>query len=162
MNRTAAQIRIARTHMMKVAFDTKRWGPFTFEIDRPKGFKKEWPQDDGSVKKYTYPVDYGYFVGHTGEDDEGLDAFVGNDPEGKIECFLKLKPDEDGELVPDETKFLVGLTPTEREKVMDLYEPEMVEDLREFDDVYELIDALKEFRDSKKASKVASRFLRKV
>lgn len=151
--------RIARTFFMKVALATKRWGPFSFELDRPKGFKKEWPQDDGSVKKFTYPVDYGFFVGHTGEDDEGLDAFVGDDPEGKIESFLKMKPSEDGKsLVPDETKFLIGLNPAEREKVLGLYEPEMIVGLREYEDVYELVAVLNAFRDRTAASRVASRY----
>jgi len=158
--RVAASVRVAKIHALKVALDTKRWGPFTFEIDRPKGYKKEWPQDDGSVKKYTYPVDYGYFVGHTGEDEEGLDAFVGEDPEGKIESFLKMKPSEDGEtLVPDETKFLVGCSDEEREKILGLYEPEMIVGLREYDDVYELISVLNAFRDRTASIRVASRFM---
>lgn len=155
--------RVARVYALKVAMKTKRWGPFTFVIDRPKGFKKEWPQDDGSIKKYTYETDYGYFIGHTGEDDEGLDAFIGDDPEGKIESFLKMKPGEDGEaLVPDETKFLIGLTSAERKKVMDLYEPEMVVGLREFEDVYELVAVLNAFRDRKAAARVATKFLRRT
>jgi len=142
---------------MKVAMAEKKWGPFHFELDRPKGFKKEWPQDDGSVKKFTYPVDYGYFVGHTGEDDEGLDAFVGDDPTGKIESFLKMKPSEDGSgLVPDETKFLIGLTDAERAKVMALYNPEEIVGLREYGDVYELVAVLNAFRDKKVASRNAS------
>lgn len=159
--KTASQSRVARTFAMKLALATKKWGPFQFEIDRPKGFKKEWPQDDGSVKKYTYETDYGYFVGHTGEDDEGLDAFVGDDPEGAIESFLKLKPSEDGEtLVPDETKFLVGLSDAERKKVLGLYKPEEIVGLREYEDVYELIAVLNAFRDRKKAAaRLASRFL---
>lgn len=157
---TILNVRIARVHFLKTAFDTKKWGPFVFEIDRPKGFKKEWTLPDGSVKKYTYPVDYGYFVGHTGEDEEGLDAFVGSDPEGKIECFLKLKPAENGEgLVPDETKFLVGLSDEERKKVMALYKPEEVTNLREFEDVYELLETLGEFRDRTASVRVAARFL---
>lgn len=161
--RTASQHRVGRIFALKVALETKKWGPFEFKIDRPKGFKKEWPQDDGSVKRYTYPVDYGYFVGHTGEDNEGLDAFIGDDPEGKIESFLKMKPGKDGKLVPDETKFLIGLTEDERKKVMALYEPGMVTDLKDFVDVYELVAALNHFRDKKNkkaaAARVAARFL---
>lgn len=156
-----ASLRVVQAFLLKRALETKKWGPFVFKIDRPKGFKKEWPQADGSVKKYTYPVDYGYFVGHTGEDEEGLDAFVGDDPEGKIECFLKMKPSEENEaeLVPDETKFLIGLSKDEREKVMGLYRPREVTELQEFKDFYELVDKLSEFRDKKAAKKLASRFL---
>lgn len=159
MVRVASSIRLARAFILKRAFDTKKWGPFVFEIDRPKGFKKEWPQEDGSVKKYTYPVDYGYFVGHTGEDEEGLDAFVGEDPEGPIESFLKLKPAEDGNgLVPDETKFLVGLSDSEREKVMGLYKPDEIVELRSYNDFYDLVEALNEFRDRQASMRVAARF----
>ena len=152
---TSTLRRIASVHALKVAFETKRWGPFVFEIDRPKGFVKTWDQPDGSVKKYTYPVDYGYFKGHTDPGDgEGLDAFVGDDPQGKIESFLKMK-EEDGKLVPDETKFMVGLTDPQREKVLGLYKPEEVTDLREYEDFYELVDVLEDYKD-KKAKKSAA------
>ena len=136
----------------------KRWGGFTFKIDRPKGFVKKWDQPDGSIKEYTYPVDYGYFVGHVGEDDEGLDAFVGSDPEGPIESFLKLKPDPKGggKMVPDETKFLIGLTPAERKAVLKLYKDGELIDHTEYDDVYDLMETLTEFRTAKK---VASRWV---
>lgn len=151
----STQTRVASRYLLAKALDTKRWGGFTFEIDRPKGYVKTWDQPDGSVKKYKYPVDYGYFIGHTGEDDEGLDAFVGSDPAGKIESFLKLKPSETDpdELVPDETKFLVGLTPKEREQVMSLYEPESVTEMQEYKDVYALVAALTEYRTAKKIAK---------
>lgn len=157
LRKTSAE-RVARVAALKMALDTKQWGPFHFEIDRPKGFVKEWPQDDGSVKKYKYPVDYGYFVKHTGEDDEGLDAFVGDDPTGKIESFMKMRRDDDGKLIEDETKFLIGLTAEERKKVMGLYEKSEIVDLREYEDFYELVNTLKGFRD-KTASRVASRFI---
>ena len=93
---------------------------------------------------------------HTGEDEEGLDAFVGNDPQGKIESFLKMRRD-DGELVPDETKFLVGLTDSEREKVLGLYDPEEIVGLREYTDFYELLAALNAFRDRKKQASMSTR-----
>lgn len=151
--------KLAARAALKTALDEKRFGPFVFEIDRPKGFVKEWPQDDGSVKRFKYPCDYGYFVGHTGEDDEGLDAFVGDDPSGPVESFMKLKPDEDGEMVEDETKFLIGLSPAQREKVLGLYADGEIRDLRAYDDVYELIDVLSEFRDKKASARLAARFL---
>lgn len=143
-----------KTASMRLAFDTKRWGPFTFEIDRPKGFVKTWDQPDGSVKKFKYPCDYGYFVDHTGEDDEGLDAFVGDDPAGKIESFLKMRRDDQGNLVPDETKFMVGLSDSQREKVIGLYQPEEIVGLREYTDFYELLAALNAFRDRKKQARM--------
>lgn len=155
MATTKSHMRVASCHLLKLAFDSKKWGPFTFELDRPRGFVKTWDQPDGSVKTYTYPVDYGFFVGHTGQDDEGLDAFVGDDPQGKIESFLKMQRDEDGKLIPDETKFLVGLTEDERAKVIGLYKPEEIVGLREYTDFYELLATLNAFRD-RKASKTAT------
>ena len=149
--------RVASHFHLRRAFDTKQWGPFQFEIDRPKGFVKTWDLPDGSKKTYEYPVDYGYFVGHTGEDDEGLDAFVGSDPAAPIESFLKLMPGPDGGLVPDETKFLVGLTPEERVKVMALYKPEEVVGMRTYTDFYDLLASLNAFRTRKQAAlRVAS------
>lgn len=152
--RLASPVLVASQAFLKLAFDTKQWGPFTFEIDRPKGFVKTWDQPDGSVKKYTYPVDYGYFVGHTGEDDEGLDAFVGDDPAGSIESFLKMKRDDGGDLIPDETKFMVGLSDSQREKVIGLYHPDEIVGLREYTDFYELLAALNAFRDRKKQARM--------
>lgn len=149
--------RIASRFLLRQAFDSKQWGPFRFEIDRPKGFLKTWDLPDGSQKSYEYPVDYGYFIGHTGEDDEGLDAFVGSDPAAPIESFLKLMPGPDGTLIPDETKFLVGLTEEERQKVMALYKPEEVVAPRVYVDFYDLLATLNTFRDRKKANmKVAT------
>jgi len=142
---------VASYFAMKLAFEEKIWGPFRFIIDRPAGFVKEWPQPDGSVKRYKYPVSYGYFKGHTDPGDgEGLDAFVGDDPTGSIESFLKMKRDDDGELVPDETKFMVGLSDSQRDKVLGLYSPEEVTDLREYGDFYELVAVLEDFRDEDK------------
>jgi len=141
------------------AYAKKRWGGFTFKIDRPKGFVKTWPLPDGEEKKYTYPVDYGYFVAHEGEDGEGLDAFVGNDPEGPIESFLKLKPDEKDpkKKVPDETKFLIGLTPAERKDVLKLYGEGELIDHKVYTDMAELVEVLSEFRSVKKVAAQALR-----
>lgn len=100
---------------------SKSFGSLTFKIDRPKGFVKTWP-----TKSFTYPCDYGYFPRLKGEDGEGLDAFVGDDLEGHLESFLKLKQDEAGKYVPDETKFILGCTDAERETIYKLYGMEAV------------------------------------
>lgn len=122
----------------------KRLGPFTFKIDRPKGFVKTW----GS-KSFTYPCDYGYFPGVKGEDGEALDAFVGDDLSGRMESFLKLKKDQSGNLVPDETKFLVGVSDKDAKKIYALYGDEVSQRV-----TYESVDALKaavrEFKPMKK------------
>lgn len=96
---------------------TKTLGPFTFTIDRPEGTVKEWP----GGKRFVYPVDYGFFPKLKGEDGEGLDAFVGDDPDGHLESFQKLKANRDGKLVADETKYLLGVNDRDREKIYRLY-----------------------------------------
>lgn len=95
---------------------------YAFKIDRPEGFVKKWP----GGKEFTYPCDYGYFPKHIGEDGEGLDAFIGGDKGGAFESFLKLKPGKDGEYVPDETKFLLGVNASDKKKIYDLYGPKEV------------------------------------
>lgn len=99
---------------------TKSFGSLTFRVDRPKGTVKTWKRPDGSVKSFTYPVDYGYLPGYKAEDGEGLDFFIGDDPKGHLESFQKLH-----EGVLDETKFLVGVTDAERETIYTLYGPEI-------------------------------------
>ena len=102
----------------------KAFGGLTFVIDRPKGYVKTWPQPGGGEKSFTYPVDYGYLPRHKGEDDEGLDFFVG-DEGPHLESFQKLRKNDDGKYVLDETKFLVGVTDAERETIYKLYGPEV-------------------------------------
>lgn len=120
---------------------TKKFGPFIFKIDRPAGYVKEWPRPDGSVKRFTYPVDYGYWPKIKGEDGEGLDAFVGDDEKGHLESFQKLNPD--GSL--DETKFLLGVSDAEREKIYKLYGTEVHARrvYETFDDVQKALDTFK-------------------
>jgi len=120
---------------------SKKFGPFTFKIDRPAGYVKEWPRPDGSVKRFTYPVDYGYWPKIKGEDGEGLDAFVGDDEKGHLESFQKLNPD--GSL--DETKFLLGVSDAEREKIYKLYGTEVHARrvYETFDDVQKALDTFK-------------------
>lgn len=88
-----------------------------FRIDRPKGYTKKW----SATRQWTYPVDYGYLPRYHGEDGEALDFFVGDKEDGCLECFQKLKKNDDGKYVLDETKFLVGLTDEEREKIYRFY-----------------------------------------
>lgn len=108
---------IERLEKSAESLKKKTLGPFTFEIDRPKGTTKEWP----GGKSFTYPVDYGFFPKLTGEDGEGLDAFVGDNPDGHLESFQKLKPNKDGKLVADETKYLLGVNDRQRETIYRLY-----------------------------------------
>jgi hypothetical protein len=136
-----------------MALATKTLGPFTFKIDRPKGTVKKWP-----TKTFTYPCDYGYFPRLKGEDEEGLDAFVGDDPGGHLESFLKLRPDEHGRLVPDETKFLLGVSDRERETIYRLYGTE-VSQRKVYADFDEVRAALERFQPKRrKTASVAARY----
>lgn len=133
------------------AHGAKTFGGLTFTIDRPKGYVKEWPLSGGGVKRFVYPVDYGYLPSHNGEDGEGLDFFVGGDEGGHLESFQKLKRsgDERG-YVLDETKFLVGVTDGERELIYALYGPEVWHRKR-YVDMDELRRDLPKFRAGHKA-----------
>lgn len=133
-----------------MALKTKKLGPFTFKIDRPKGYVKTWNKGQDNEKSYTYPCDYGFFPGIKGEDGEGLDAFVGNDPDGHMACFLKLKKDEQGNLVPDETKFVLGVTEAQAKKIYALYGEEIT-DHRVFNNYGEVYSAVHAFKPKKKA-----------
>lgn len=137
------RIKTAERHSAKYFAGVK------FLIDRPKGYVKKWPLPDGREKVFVYPCDYGYFPGLTGEDGEGLDAFVGDDPKGHLEAFQKLKPSPDGPVL-DETKFLIGVTDREREIIYQLYGEEIWA-RRVFHDVKELLSVVAKFRPSKKA-----------
>lgn len=120
-----------------------------FFIDRPKGTLKVWPQPDGTEKKFVYPCDYGYFPRLKGEDAEGLDAFVGDDPNGHYESFQKLKPRAEGGVELDETKFLVGVSDAEREAIYRLYGDE-IHARKVYRDMAQLQDALKKFESKAK------------
>lgn len=133
----------------------KTFGGLKFFIDRPKGTVKEWPQPDGTVRRFEYPCDYGLFQGGLlGEDEEGLDAFVGDDPNGHLESFQKLRR-EGSKLVPDETKFLLGVTDAEREAIYRLYGLE-VNARRVYDNVDQLGEALKKFEPKRAMKKTAA------
>ena len=131
------------THRPKIFEGTR------FLIDRPKGYVKVWPRPDGGEKRFQYPCDYGYFQGLKGEDDEGLDAFVGDKPQGHFEVFQKLKPGTHGGMVLDETKFLVGVSDAEREIIYRLYGDE-IHSRRVFRDMAHLRGALEKFTPKKK------------
>lgn len=101
----------------------KKFKGFTFAIDRPEGYVKTWSLPGGGVKRYRYPVDYGYFPQLIAGDGEGLDAFVGDTENGHFESFEKLKPAQGGGYVHDEFKFIVGLSDAELRLVYTLYNP---------------------------------------
>lgn len=120
---------------------TKTFEGQRFTIDRPEGTVKTWP----GGKSFTYPCDYGFFPGIDGEDGEGLDAFVGDDPQGHFESFQKLRKDDAGRTVLDETKFLVGVDDAAREAIYALYRDE-VHARRTYRGMAELVDAAGTFK----------------
>ena len=130
---------------------TKTFGPLTFRIDRPKGTVKTWPRPDGGVKRFVYPVDYGFLPRHGGEDGEALDFFVGDAPDGHLESFQKLTRGADGRYRFDETKFLVGVTDQEREVIYRLYGPEIWH-RRTYEDMDALLRELPKFRGRRKTA----------
>ncbi|MDP3779446.1 MAG: hypothetical protein Q8R30_05395 [bacterium] len=69
---------------------------------------------DYPLQGVTYPVDYGYIEEHTGEDGADLDAFVGS---GELNGYIKVWRCD----VPLETKFAVGVTADEWEKILKIF-----------------------------------------
>lgn len=78
------------------------------------------------LKGVTYPVDYGYIEGYTGEDEAELDVFVGS---GNLNGYIKVWRMD----VPEETKIFVSLTQGELEAVIKEFQPVLLSH-RVFDD----------------------------
>jgi hypothetical protein len=105
-----------------------RWSQFGHAVvEQPRGSYKQFRDpNDPSAAAYplegvTYPTDYGYLVGHTGEDGDPLDVFLGSGHgDGEYGRFFVYRPDVKGEI---ETKFYLGLTPDERSQVFAAFAP---------------------------------------
>jgi|GEM_PF-5141502 len=134
-----------------MAHKSKVFLGYSFKIDRPKGYVKKWP----GGKSFTYPCDYGYFPKYLGEDGEGLDAFVGDDPDGTFESFLKLKPGDDGKMVPDETKFLIGVSDADKKKIYALYGSKEMRERKTFSGMKDAMKAADEFKGKQRFAKKA-------
>ena len=82
-------------------------------VDNPRG------THDGDSSTFVYPVDYGYLEGTLSMDGEGIDVFVGSDPEQRIDaviCVIDLMK------IESEIKVLIGCTEEEKQAIMSLYE----------------------------------------
>ena len=82
-------------------------------VDNPRG------THDGDSSTFVYPVDYGYLEGTTSMDGEGIDVFVGSDPEQRIDaivCTIDLVK------MGSEIKVLIGCTEEEKLAIESLYE----------------------------------------
>jgi hypothetical protein len=110
-------------------------GGHKITIDRPTGFKKMFPTQQGDVEK-EYPVDYGYFNEFINPDDnEGLDVFTGQGGP-HYGRFMK-GTDLSGKWQPDERKWYAGLTDEQLAAVKDLFQsqhPDLIQDFASFDD----------------------------
>ena len=115
-----------------VKFASHTLGQHNLVIDRPKGFKKTLPTQQGPVE-YTYPVDYGYFPHLTNPDDnEGLDVFVGQ-AGPHYGRFMK-GTDLSGEWKPDERKWFARLSDQELAAVKAMYPVSLLKDHQTFTD----------------------------
>ncbi len=75
-------------------------------IDRPKGHVIRKLDDAGNLLwERTYSVDYGFFAGTDGGDQEGLDVFLGPDPAAPV-AWWAVQTREDGSF--DEYKVFLG------------------------------------------------------
>jgi inorganic pyrophosphatase len=82
-------------------------------VDNPRG------THDGDSSKFVYPVDYGYLEDTTSMDGEGIDVFVGSDPEQRVDaivCAVDLMKRD------SEIKVLIDSTEEEKQAIKSLYE----------------------------------------
>jgi hypothetical protein len=90
---------------------------YTIVIENRKGSYKSFDTDSSyPLKGVTYPVDYGYIKGYTGEDGDPLDAFVGS---GKLFGYITVWRND----VPTETKMFLNLTDAELDLVKKEFAP---------------------------------------
>ncbi len=94
----------------------------TITIENKKGTYKSFESASGEKKKpyplkgVTYPVDYGCVEGYKGEDGAPLDVFSGT---GDKHGYMTIWRTD----VPVETKFFIGLSDTEIDQVLDVFDP---------------------------------------
>lgn len=81
-------------------------------IDRPKG--STHPRFSDIV----YALDYGYLDGTTSTDGEGLDVWLGSDPDKKLDAVICTVDLDKGDA---ELKLMVGCTPEEKAYIERFY-----------------------------------------
>jgi len=81
----------------------------TITIDRPAGScHPHHPQ-------ITYPLDYGYLDGTSSADGDGIDLWLGSQPENRLEAIVVIVDLQKRE---SEIKLLLGCTPAETETIL--------------------------------------------
>jgi len=95
---------------------------FKITIENPKGSYKSFHSENDPVenpyplKGVTYPVDYGYIDGYTGEDGAELDIFVGSSTLDGYIVVWRLD-------VPKETKFFINVSTDELNLIKKEFSP---------------------------------------
>ncbi len=81
----------------------------TITIDRPAGSRHpRYPQ-------ITYPLDYGYLDETSSADGDGIDLWLGSQPEKRLEAIVVIV---DLQKRDSEIKLLLGCTPAETETIL--------------------------------------------
>jgi inorganic pyrophosphatase len=96
----------------------------TIIIENKKGTYKDFQASaDYPLKGVTYPVDYGYLPGYTGEDNADLDFFVGSEEPG-LSGFIRVsRPDTEN----GETKFFTNVTNEDIDAICVAFKPVLIE-----------------------------------
>jgi hypothetical protein len=98
-------------------FRTFKWKNLKISIDQKKGTYKHFTDDPSyPLKGATYPTDYGFIHGYTGEDKHGLDVFVGT---GRKFGYFFVERLE----VPQEIKTIINCTDIELKAIFKEFDP---------------------------------------
>lgn len=82
-------------------------------IDRPRGSRHPRYPD------YVYPFDYGYLDGTMSADGEGIDVFVGEEPERGVTALLTVL---DPQKRDAEVKLMLGCTAAQIDQALSFYQ----------------------------------------
>ncbi len=113
---------------LKIVMENKKESYKSFEIEDDLIWK------DYPLKGVTYPTDYGYVEGYKSEDGHDLDVFIGT---GYLNGYIKVWRCD----VPLETKFILGVTVEEYDKIIETFLPVIKEQSR-FSNDLECLDKL--------------------
>ena len=101
---------------MKPPYEIK-YGDFEIVVESPKGSTRYWKDpitgDDGATKML---VPYGYFKDSLGFDGDGVDCFLGPNPDAEYTYVIKQRQPTTGKF--DETKVMVGFDSSKEAKSM--------------------------------------------
>lgn len=81
-------------------------------VDRPAGTRHP------RFPSFSYPLDYGYLEGTRSGDGDGIDVWIGSLPEKAVTAIVCTV---DGQKRDAEIKFLLGCTPLEARRVVEIH-----------------------------------------